>query len=885
MTRSLKRRATHRALLPRRGRGRRQLLSSLSLSLLSLSLSASLCLIASAGWGAPAVECPAGEWPCSSQAESATVQPVRPLFKVQLRVSQGENFIAEGLFPEVFATLSTAQAGSCEERFTDVYVRQSVLNLELGQNMDCDLERFVQENDNLRLQLCLGNRDSCVTVPLATVPYAMKANSVRRAELAGRVNRVRQAHYAHRLASDPTTLTESDALGMGFIDFHTRAWDGVLQRALGHLGEALRFETGGGFLLWNPVGDTAIMELVIAARAEGGALLQPLNELIFLGERLYATGHLTVEGFADGDHDAAEIEGHSHLQGGLEQQRALELSAGDMLVEGTATLEGALLVSGETKIRQGARVGDQLTVSGDTHVHGEVQAGPTWSGAETLVGGEGILAGQLTVSGESRVTGDLAATSAQVEGSVLVGEGSSLLQGALTLSDALEVGENGAASLLTVQRALRDERGLPEEQLVIEGSTPVHVPSTVTFSGPVEFAGGVSPSSPFTDCTLSPDLQIARRDRIGEVTTGRVDGVYAVTCNGRTFNLSQFTPDSCGDERVTSGEDCDLGDANSDEPDAACRSNCREQRCGDAIVDSGEECDDANDIEDDRCTRTCEINDRCKPTLLPGSELTTAGLVTINLSDEDRSSNISPGCAGGGPQEVVKLSVQEESAVVFETISGEFDTALHLRDDCSSDSSLACNDDGGVGLLSRISWPSRTREEGPLYLVVDSFRGAGRGNTQVAVMVRCPERAPAHSIRSSELTANPDTGAKRIELPFNTTPAAGSAGDPRAASCPDDPNPPIGGAQAAIELILTERSQVEAKVSGMSPGYDSYLLLKQSCTMREAIACDDDGNNAEQQYASRISSVLDAGVYYFILDGYRGSEGAGTLTVTLSAAP
>ena len=152
-------------------------------------------------------------------------------------------------------------------------------------------------------------------------------------------------------------------------------------------------------------------------------------------------------------------------------------------------------------------------------------------------------------------------------------------------------------------------------------------------------------------------------------------------------------------------------------------------------------------------------------------------------------------------------------------------------------------------------------------------------------MVRCPERAPAHSVRSSELTADPETGVKVIELPFNTNPAAGSAGNPRATSCPARPNPPIGGAQAAIELILTERSQVEAKVSAMSPGYDSYLLLKRSCTMSEAIACDDDGNNTEQQYASRISSVLDAGVYYFILDGYRGSEGAGTLTVTLSAAP
>jgi len=49
----------------------------------------------------------------------------------------------------------------------------------------------------------------------------------------------------------------------------------------------------------------------------------------------------------------------------------------------------------------------------------------------------------------------------------------------------------------------------------------------------------------------------------------------------------------CGDGVVAGDEECDEGVANSDDPDAACRTDCTAQRCGDAIVDpgAGEECE------------------------------------------------------------------------------------------------------------------------------------------------------------------------------------------------------------------------------------------------------------------------------------------------------
>ena len=49
-------------------------------------------------------------------------------------------------------------------------------------------------------------------------------------------------------------------------------------------------------------------------------------------------------------------------------------------------------------------------------------------------------------------------------------------------------------------------------------------------------------------------------------------------------------------------EECDQGAANSDAPNAGCRTDCTLPACGDGVVDAGEECDDANGVARDGCT-------------------------------------------------------------------------------------------------------------------------------------------------------------------------------------------------------------------------------------------------------------------------------------------
>src|SRR5690606_56058 len=61
----------------------------------------------------------------------------------------------------------------------------------------------------------------------------------------------------------------------------------------------------------------------------------------------------------------------------------------------------------------------------------------------------------------------------------------------------------------------------------------------------------------------------------------------------------------CGDGVQQPGEDCDLGDDNSDT--GACTSQCKAATCGDTFVHAGdEECDDGNQSPGDGCSNSCD---------------------------------------------------------------------------------------------------------------------------------------------------------------------------------------------------------------------------------------------------------------------------------------
>ena len=97
-------------------------------------------------------------------------------------------------------------------------------------------------------------------------------------------------------------------------------------------------------------------------------------------------------------------------------------------------------------------------------------------------------------------------------------------------------------------------------------------------------------------------------------------------------------------------------------------------------------------------------------------------------------------CGGGGPQQVIVVSLGQRSNVSFEIVERSFDTLIHLRSACDdADSEIACNDDGSRNdfLASRIPDNEGTiaLEAGIYYLYIDSFGGNGSGPGAVQITI------------------------------------------------------------------------------------------------------------------------------------------------------
>ncbi len=72
------------------------------------------------------------------------------------------------------------------------------------------------------------------------------------------------------------------------------------------------------------------------------------------------------------------------------------------------------------------------------------------------------------------------------------------------------------------------------------------------------------------------------------------------------LNIVFPTDPVCGNARVETGEECDLGIANnSDTKPDTCRSDCTNPSCPDGVKDRGEGCDDGNAVSLDGCTAAC----------------------------------------------------------------------------------------------------------------------------------------------------------------------------------------------------------------------------------------------------------------------------------------
>lgn len=88
---------------------------------------------------------------------------------------------------------------------------------------------------------------------------------------------------------------------------------------------------------------------------------------------------------------------------------------------------------------------------------------------------------------------------------------------------------------------------------------------------------------------------------------------------------------------------------------------------------------------------------------------------------------------------------------------------------------------------------------------------------------------------------------------------------------------PTPGPEKVFEFELTERMNVTIDLEA---SFDGVLYIRTGCESGHELACNDDWGEVGR---SRISTPLDPGIYYAIVDGYAGAQGE--FAITLSIEP
>ena len=224
-------------------------------------------------------------------------------------------------------------------------------------------------------------------------------------------------------------------------------------------------------------------------------------------------------------------------------------------------------------------------------------------------------------------------------------------------------------------------------------------------------------------------------------------------------------------------------------------------------------------------------------------------------------------CAfGGGPDlnDVWYVYTPTTSGFVqFDTLGSlELDdTTLAIFDECGG-TEIACNDDAGTGLLSRVVLNVTAGED--YFIRVASFDGSttGAGDLSITEGVAPP---PANDLCANAIAF---TGGTTSPIAFDTTLAASEGTNP------------CGGAGPDIFYAYTASVSGTAVISTCGSTFDTTLQAYDGCGGLAVGGCSDDSCGTQ----SEVTICVAAGTTYIIqVDGFGGASGVGQLTVTETA--
>lgn len=548
-----------------------------------------LILLALAGAGGaahaqntPEIRCDGvSDFPCGYQLDAVRLQKVPATMKVQAVVAQSKLPIGEGLFTTVYVKLLRGNEPLCVEAFDDVRVVDSIINLEIGRNMTCELDEVMAENSDLAFQICPGAPDNCMKpIALGASAFAIKSSFATVAEEAHEANVAGQAHYAHRVTAD-RDLATTHKLRTGYFDFFTPTAD--LATELYPTPTAFGPWADSGFVTWTPLHERGALDVHVVGKRAGTDQLAELDSLRLMSEDTTATGDVTVTPSPDGkgltvQARGAHVTGDSDVDGALDVTGALTVQSEGMRVLGDSAVDGALVVSGKTTVQDGG-----LHATGDSSVHGglgvsqllQVLSGGALVTGNSDVDGTLLVHSAVTVdqagmavTGDFGLTGRLAVTNrvtVAAGGATVSAGGLQVGAGGLTVGGAADVtgdsrvsGRVYASELeLTGSFRARDAGGQSQRAFAMQGMTLVVNPDQtltetvvagpVHFLGPVVFDGGVvDPRQPDTfiqSTGESRDLVFGGTLSILDVLTvpGGITGGLAVT-GGATVHGALSVP-------------------------------------------------------------------------------------------------------------------------------------------------------------------------------------------------------------------------------------------------------------------------------------------------------------------------------------------------------
>ena len=236
----------------------------------------------------------------------------------------------------------------------------------------------------------------------------------------------------------------------------------------------------------------------------------------------------------------------------------------------------------------------------------------------------------------------------------------------------------------------------------------------------------------------------------------------------------------------------------------------------------------------------------------PGQELTVD---TFEARDDYAGS-----CGGqGAPDAVHEISVRRRSRLRALVQSSEFTGVLYLQSSCGDASTeVACASSANVAPGQNVPGLDVVVEPGTYYLMVDGERpdsfGVATIDVQLDDLVALNRACRSAPLLRRGRTVSGDTL---------------STSDRFQASC-------AGGAQSndvVYRIRLRRRERVRIS---MSSDFDGALHLRRDCVdVSTEVACNDDQDDNRH---SLLDTVLDAGTYYVIVDGFSASNN-GTYTV------